>query len=101
MFLGTGTTSSVIHAAGAPSGGDSARPKALVVLVYIKDRTLAETASSRSDSVPVMFVSTKSCGECVMTWGLCSVAVWMTASVCLIHCLTKSRSRTDPTQWLN
>ena len=32
MFLGTGVTSSVIHAAGAPARGVSAAPKALVVL---------------------------------------------------------------------
>ena len=39
MFFGTGTTSSVIQAAGAPGGGTSARPKALVVLVNTKART--------------------------------------------------------------
>ena len=33
MLRGTGATSSVIHAAGAPGGGVSARPNALVVLV--------------------------------------------------------------------
>jgi hypothetical protein len=33
MFLGIGTTSSVIQAAGAPGGGVSASPKVLVVLV--------------------------------------------------------------------
>jgi hypothetical protein len=33
LFFGTGTTSSVIHAAGAPSGGTSASPNVLVVLV--------------------------------------------------------------------
>jgi hypothetical protein len=33
MLRGTGATSSVIQAAGAPGGGLSAVPKALVVLV--------------------------------------------------------------------
>jgi hypothetical protein len=33
MFRASGTTSSVIQAAGAPGGGTSARPNALVVLV--------------------------------------------------------------------
>jgi hypothetical protein len=33
MFFGTGTTSSVIQAAGAPGGGTNARPNVLVVLV--------------------------------------------------------------------
>jgi hypothetical protein len=33
MFFGVGTTSSVIHAAGAPGEGVNARPNTLVVLV--------------------------------------------------------------------
>jgi hypothetical protein len=41
MFFGTGATSSVIHAAGDPGGGDSAAPNALVVLVKMKRLTLA------------------------------------------------------------
>ena len=41
MFFGTGVTSSVIQAAGAPGGGVSARPKALVVLVKTKAPTPA------------------------------------------------------------
>ena len=61
MLRGTGATSSVIHAAGAPGGGVSARPNALVVLVKTKRPTPAATASSSRFSVPVTFVSTNSC----------------------------------------
>ena len=39
MFFGTGATVSSIQAAGAPGGGLSASPKALVVLVMTKART--------------------------------------------------------------
>ena len=56
MLRGTGVTSSVIQAAGAPSIGVSARPNALVVLVKMKRPTPAATASSSSVSVPVMLV---------------------------------------------
>ena len=41
MFLGTGVTSSVTQAAGAPTGGTRASPKTLVVLVKTKDSTPA------------------------------------------------------------
>jgi hypothetical protein len=74
MFFATGDTSSVIHAAGAPGGGTSARPNALVVLVNTKARTRAATASSSRFSVPVMLVSTNACRAWVATCGLCSVA---------------------------
>ena len=40
MFFGRGTTSSVIHAAGAPGGGTSASPNRLVVLVKTKERII-------------------------------------------------------------
>ena len=59
MFFGSGTTSSVIHAAGCPGGGVNARPNVLVVLVNTKLCTPAATASSSRCSVPVMLVSTK------------------------------------------
>jgi hypothetical protein len=58
MFFGTGGTSSVIHAAGEPGGGDSAAPNALVVLVKMNRPTSASTAASSSVSVPVTLVST-------------------------------------------
>jgi len=90
MFRGTGTTSSVIQAAGASGGGCRARPKTLVVLVKTK-------AFSRRFRVPVMLVSTKSCRLCVATWGLCRVAAWMTASTLAMASDTKPRSATDPT----
>ena len=61
MLRGTGATSSVIQAAGAPGGGVSARPNALVVLVKTKREAPAATASSSRLSVPVRLVSTKSC----------------------------------------
>jgi hypothetical protein len=44
--LGTGTTSSVIQAAGAPGDGVRARPNALVVLVKTRAPTPAAVASS-------------------------------------------------------
>ena len=56
MLRGTGRTSSVIHAAGSPGAGTSARPNALVVLVNTNALTPAATDSSSSVSVPVMFV---------------------------------------------
>ena len=74
MFRGTGATSSVIQAAGSPSAGLSARPKALVVLVKMKHPTPAATASSRRLSVPVMLVATKSGRPCEPTCGLWRVA---------------------------
>src|SRR5947199_731920 len=97
MFLGTGLTSSVTHAAGAPAGGVTASPKSLVVLVKTKDATPEDAASSRRLSVPVMLVSTKSCRLWVTTWGLWRVAAWRTASTPRMHCLTQLRSATDPT----
>ena len=60
MFFGTGTTSSVIHAAGSPGAGVNARPNTLVVLVKMKALTPAAIDSSSRFSVPVTFVSTKS-----------------------------------------
>ena len=60
MFFGIGATSSVTQAAGAPGGGVSASPNALVVLVKTKAATPAATASSSRLSVPVTLVSTKS-----------------------------------------
>ena len=57
---GNGRTSSVIQAAGWPGAGVRAEPKALVVLVKMKDSTFAATAASRRFRVPVMFVSTNS-----------------------------------------
>ena len=48
----------MIQAAGAPGGGASATPKALVVLVKTKGPTPAATAASSRVRVPVTFVST-------------------------------------------
>src|SRR5579883_110995 len=61
MFFGTGRTSSVSHAAGAPGGGVNARPNALVVLVNTNAETPAAVASSSRLSVPVMLASMNSC----------------------------------------
>ena len=97
MFRGRGTTSSVIHAAGWPGAGVSARPKALVVLVKTKLPTPAATASSSSVSVPATFVSTNACLPCEPTCGLCSVAVCRTASAPATQSRTTARSATDPT----
>ena len=47
MLRGIGSTSSVIHAAGAPGAGDSAAPNALVVLV----KTNASTPDDISPAV--------------------------------------------------
>ena len=58
MLRGTGTVSSVIQAAGAPSPGMSARPKVLVVLVKTNLSTPWARACSSSTSVPVTLVST-------------------------------------------
>ena len=80
MFFGTGATRSSIQAAGAPGGGFSASPKALVVEVMTKARTRARAASSSRVSVPRMLVSTKASRAWVATWGLCSVAACRTAS---------------------
>ena len=60
MLRGIGRTSSVIQVAGAPGGGVSARPNALVVLVKTKRETPAATASSSRLSVPVTLVATNS-----------------------------------------
>src|SRR5260370_32739416 len=79
MVRGAGAAASVIHAAGAPGTGLSARPKALVVLVNTKLLTPAAAASSSRVSVPVTLVSTKSCRRCEPTCGLCSVAGGRTA----------------------
>src|SRR3954463_2958417 len=97
MLRGTGTTSSVIHAAGAPGGGTSARPNALVVLVNTNRPTPAATASSSRFSVPVTLVSTNSARPCEPTWGLCSVAVWRIASMPATARRTTSRSAIEPT----
>ena len=96
MFRGRGTTSSVIHAAGSPAAGVSARPNALVVLVNTKLPTPAATASSSSVSVPVTLVSTNSCLRWEPTCGLCSVAECTTASAPATHSRTTARSATDP-----
>src|SRR6266540_638799 len=90
-------TSSVTHTAGASACGVRALPKALVVLVKINESTPANVASSRRLSVPVMLVSMKCCQLCVMTCGLCRVAVYRTACTSTRHRLTKSRSLMDPT----
>src|SRR4051812_4363709 len=97
MLRGRGTTSSVIQAAGAPSTGVSARPNALVVLVWTNVPTPAATASSRTTSVPVTFVSTNACRGWDITCGLCSVAVCRTASAPAIADRTAGRSTTDAT----
>jgi hypothetical protein len=94
---GIGTTSSVIHAAGAPGGGVSARPNVLVVLVNTNLPIPAATASSSSVSVPVTLTSTNSCREWEATCGLCSVAACSTASTPAMHERTQSRSATEPT----
>ena len=86
----------MIHAAGAPGGGTSARPKALVVLVNTKRPTPAATASSSRVSVPVTFVSTKAWRECEPTCGLCSVAACTTASAPASERRTSARSATEP-----
>ena len=52
MFFGAGATLSSIQAAGAPGGGFSASPKALVVVVMTKARTRARAAASSRTSVP-------------------------------------------------
>ena len=54
MFFGTGTTSSVMQAAGAPGGGLSACPNVVVELVNTNARTPAASASLSRFSVPVM-----------------------------------------------
>jgi hypothetical protein len=46
MLRGIGTTSSVIHVAGAPAGGTSASPKTLVVLAKTNAATPATADSS-------------------------------------------------------
>src|SRR5882757_8641876 len=97
MFFGTGLTSSVTQAAGAPGGGVSARPKALVVLVKTKAPRPSAAAASNRLRVPVTLVSTKSCRERVATCGLWRVAVWITASAPRTHRFTTSRSVIDPT----
>src|SRR6185312_3667024 len=96
MFFGTGTTSSVSHAAGAPGGGVSARPNALVVLVKTNAPTFASAAASSRLSVPMRFTSMKSCRRCVATCGLCSVAACSTASTPRIAPRTTSRSAIEP-----
>src|SRR5262249_3097877 len=101
MLRGTGTTSSVIHAAGAPAAGVSARPKVLVVLVNTKLPTPAAAASSSSVSVPVTLVSTKSGRLCEPTCGLCSVAGCTTAPAPARQARTVARSVIDPTTVVN
>src|SRR5690242_4967756 len=101
MLRGTGVTSSVIHAAGAPGAGVSARPKALVVLVNTNLPTPAATASWSRVSVPVMFVSTKSWRLCEPTCGLCNVAGCSTAPTPARQPRTVSRSAMEPTVVVN
>src|SRR3954449_6290449 len=101
MLRGTGRTASVIHAAGSPAPGVSARPNALVVLVNTNRPTPAATASSSRVSVPVMFVSTNAPRPRVPTCGLCSVAACRTASAPRTHARTHSPSVTDPTTSVN
>ena len=91
-------TSSVIHAAGAPGGGASARPNALVVLVNTKAPVPAATASSSRLTVAVMFASTKSRRAWLPTCGLCSVAACSTASTPATARRATSRSASDPTR---
>src|SRR3954451_23394621 len=97
MFRGRGTTSSVIQAAGSPSTGVSARPNALVVLVWTNAPTPAATASSSRTNVPVTFVSTNACREWDIMCGLCSVAACSTASAPATAARTAARSVTDAT----
>src|SRR2546423_1812334 len=95
MLRGTGTTSSVIHAAGSPGAGVSARPNVLVVLVNTKLPTPAAAASSSSVSVPVTLVSTKSCRVCEPTCGLCKVAGCRTAPAPEVHEVAMARLREE------
>src|SRR3982750_1292794 len=101
MFFGTGTTSSVSHAAGSAGGGVSARPNALVVLVKTNAPTFASAAASRRFSVPVRFTSMKSWRRCVATCGLCNVAACSTASTPRIARRTKSASTIEPWRSVN
>src|ERR1700754_977032 len=98
MFLGTGTTSSSIHAAGSPAAGDSAAPNALVVLVKTKERTPCATAASSKATVPPTFVSTNWRFVCVATCGLCNVALWITRVTPDIASRTKASSAIEPTR---
>ena len=59
MFLGTGVTASVTHAAGALTGGTRASPKTLVVLVKTKDPTPAVAASELQKLVKDMAAEAK------------------------------------------
>src|SRR3954454_2467287 len=97
MFFTTGTTPSVTQAAGAPGGAVRARPNVVVEDVKTNRLTPAATASSSRLSVPVTFVATKSRRGWESTWGLWSVAAWMTASTPSIDRCTSARSATDPT----
>jgi hypothetical protein len=101
MFLAAGATSSVIHAAGEPGAGVSARPNALVVLVNTKQPTPAATASSSRVSVPVTLMSTKACRPCEPTWGLWSVATCRMPSTPSTQRRTEPRSVIDPTTVVN
>src|SRR5262249_28761874 len=101
MLRGTGTTPSVIHAAGAPEAGVSARPKVLVVLVNTKLPTPAAADSSSRVSVPVTLLSTKSCRVCEPTCGLCSVAGCRTAPAPARQARTVARSVIEPTTVVN
>ncbi len=67
MFLGCGTSSSVTQAAAPEGSRSSADPKTLVVLTYTKRPTPAAAAASSNWSVPVTFVSMKSCQLWVAT----------------------------------
>src|SRR4051812_28067805 len=97
MFLGRGTTSSVIHAAGEPVPGVSARPKALVVLVKINRSTPAATDSSSRFSVAVTLASMKAWRVWEPTCGLCNVAVCTTAPTPSTARRATARSARSPT----
>src|SRR5262249_24018922 len=101
MFLGTGTTSSVTHAAAPPGCAVSARPNVLVVLVNTKLSTPAVTASSSSVNVPVTLVSTNASRPCDATWGLCNVATCTTAPTPARQRGTTSRAVTGPATVVN
>ncbi len=102
MFFGVGTTSSVIHAAGAPRGGVSASPKVLVVLVKTNDRTLL--ADGRFEQI-------QRSGDVRVDESLAAVRrhvgfvqVWPRAtrtSTPRMHASTMARSAIEPTSVVN
>src|SRR6202035_5182170 len=101
MFRGTGLVPSVIHAAGSPSAGASARPNVLVVLMKMTLLRFAATACSSTVRVPATFVSTNSTRLCEPMCGLWSVAEWITASMPATLSRTKSGSAIEPTRLVN